>query len=551
MSFKTLRQLDTAASKGITVDPADLLVVARNANNETISAKVSEVVGEALNDPSVQTTLSTTMNTINNNTTTVVQYTNPPTIGGQPLFAIPTNTDDGEHLVYEGTNGTNVVNKPFLKKALAGRAAPEVQFNQTTQYISFQDILDTFYRFSHRGNNDHYDTTSTGEQAWEVKNGILQQEENTEFGTGFGSLDFYSAYEGRVILRSADNDNDAIGFVIALGQDTSGNDETLSVIRSHAKISTIHGAAYRYGICYNFTKSNETWLTENEAALPAASNWEAVYDNSTVGNGDALKISRKSNLIEVWIAPNVSTLPDDNSSDWVGYMSLDLTQAATSLSDTWNDATRLTTVPLTTMQRFQQACRWGLIARSQPYCSWNELFVAQQGAAFAEAESSDLVFNLGTNETFQYNETTGNWDNVAGTSIDDFVDNGQMLYDIGNGTIFFKQKGILQPLISKRPEFAVFSANFTASGGMLGKIVRLDSGVTEVGFNAGYGEGWHCKFINNTGANVTLRGGGASWLNANTNTTGTITIAAGENFEAVGNGRNNGAGISIFVSANA
>ena len=140
MSFQTIRQLTSASGASITILPGDLVPVARSAGgaNQTVSATVGEIVKGALTYPAVQTQHGDTNNTINQAGNTTVEYTttNPPTIGGQPIFAIPTNTDSGEHLIYQGTNGTNVVNKPFLQKALAGRGAPEVIFNQTAIYIS-------------------------------------------------------------------------------------------------------------------------------------------------------------------------------------------------------------------------------------------------------------------------------------------------------------------------------------------------------------------------------------------------------------------------------
>jgi hypothetical protein len=549
MSFKTIRQLTAAAGAGITLLPGDLIPVARSAAgvNQTLSATLSEIVKEALTDPAVQTKLGDTINVINTAAGAgPVTYTtvNPPQIGGQPIFAIPTNTDAGEHLIYEGTNGTNVVNKPFLKKALAGRGAPEVLFNQTASFISFADILSTFYRFSHTGANDHSNTTSTGEQAWTIDaDGNLYQPINTQFATGFASLDTYTGYEARVIVRSS-GENDAIGFVFALDQ-SGGSDRTLSVIRSNSKANHADGASYRYGICYNFSKNDESWLAESEVSLTANANSQSTW-GSIYPNGDAFKISRSSTQIEVWIATNVATTPPDDDAAWTGYLSIDLTQAANTLPLHLSSATRLNPIPASTMAVFQGPCKWGLIARSQPACSWTELFVAQQGAAFADPATNDLVFNIETNETFQWNEATSTWDNVLGTSLGDFVDDGQALFDLGNGTFFFKQKGILQPLFSKRPDFRSTNSNFTATGGMLAQVIRMDNGVTQVGFNASYGEGWHATFLNCTGGTVTCVGGGNTTLNAGTPAT-TVTIPAGQSFRAFGNGLVNGAGVSILV----
>ena len=136
--------------------------------------------------------------------------------------------------------------------------------------------------------------------------------------------------------------------------------------------------------------------------------------------------------------------------------------------------------------------------------------------------------------------------NVVGTSIGDFVDDGQALFDLGNGTLFFKQKGILQPLFSKRPDFTTIASNFTASGAMLAKVIRLDTGVTSVGFNGSYGEGWHATFLNCTGVAITLTSGGATGLNGGA-VGSTLTVPVGQNFRAFGNGLANGAGVSILI----
>lgn len=408
-----------------------------------------------------------------------------------PTFTLPTSTNDGDILVYNGDNSTSARALPWLVKAWVGRDDPEVAQYQT-EYVTFKNILDTFYRFSHTSSGDHGTSTSSGtwdagttystgtvvdyndnlymsntnnnignvpvgdsndtnwvfasfeERGWELNGlGELSQPLNTSAHVGFTSVKKYTGYTAEVTLKSADDDDDVLTFVVAHTKE-AGDDYTISAVRSRATMTErtdIHGAQYRWGLVYNFGKSDEMWIDEDGSNL-------TLGDWDTYTGGDKIKVIKTANEIRVSIWPPSSSAFTDYGNELV----MDLT--ATSISrigsgaaNGWDKAS-LNQVEI---QRFQNDISWGLGARSQPLCSYGDLFFAGQNEAFIDDETNGLIFNLESGVVWQVDQATGVWTEAPGQSLDDFVENGQAVLDVASGRLYFKQRGILQPIFQPTP----------------------------------------------------------------------------------------------------
>jgi len=208
-----------------------------NAVNNVFNSQVTNAI---TNDPGTKAAMNTQITQVNNNPTTTVTYTNPPTVNGQPLLPLPTSSRAGEHLIYGAAGSTQVNNKKLVIKASSAARTNFVNQAQGQAVIqlnaSFQDILDNFYRFSHKDGSDHANVAN--EQGWSMDaSGNLSQPTNTDNALGFASQQFYDQFEGTILVRSSDSDNDLMGFVLALcQQDENGNnigDETISVVRTN------------------------------------------------------------------------------------------------------------------------------------------------------------------------------------------------------------------------------------------------------------------------------------------------------------------------------
>jgi hypothetical protein len=460
---------------------------------------------------------------------------------------------DGDMLLYEGNLSRKVRPEPWLKKAYIGRNTPETLFLQDS-YITFEKIDATFSRFSHQGTRDHASLSEEG--GWGLNSaGELSQTVNSLRHIGFASQNSYSGYEASVVLKvgAADApltaDNDVISFVLCLarvgGGDPDNMEHTLSVVRTGAKVTSgarevsLHGAAYRWGIVYNLGKTTEMWLKSSETN---------VFDRtwaSLAGNGDAVRISRTPTSITVKLAQDVATVPSDNSTAWGNEMTVDLTVTNNALSGRGDYATAgPSSLSVADLQKFRDPCKWGLGARSQPYSSYGDLFFAAADEPFVGREVDGLVFNVETGQTWQIDQTVSppQWNLTTAIELGDYVQNGQAAFDLGSKTLFYKQQDILQPLLSARPEFEERSSDFTVVAGMLGKVILMSAGVSTVAVGENLGQGFYCKFLNHAGT-ITISGVGKINQGADT-----LNVGVNQHFELIGNGLDNGSGVTVVKS---
>ena len=516
-----------------------------NSVNNVFNSQVTNAIN---NDPGTQAAMTTQVTNVNNNPTTTVTYTNPPTVNGQPLLPLPTSSRAGEHLIYGAAGSTEVNNKKLIVKASSAARTNFVNQAQGQAVIqlnaSFQDILDNFYRFSHAGNDDH--ASSTDEQGWSIDaNGNLTQPENTSNALGFASQQLYDQFEGTILVRSSDADNDLMGFVLALRQqDENGNniaDETISVVRTNQMGShTLTNGdinSDRFAIVYNVQKTGETILASNGAGV-IGDGWKGPYPN-----GDAIKFRRTADLLEVWLVQNVASPPAFDDASWGNYISVDLTVANNGVS-------------AATLAKFRQPARWGLVAASQGFCSWKDLTLDGGPAQLSSTGTSQLnpqpdpninkfVFDLESNTTYAYQN--GTWvADTSGTTIHDYVTDGQILYDTSDKAVYIKEDNSLQLLTTMRRHTLQLTANYTLKSSDLGKLIVANPGCGTITINDQYGEGWHCTILNKSNDALKLDSGGATGEGSrfgdrglNQNNT-SFNVANSQVVTMWGNGHNNG-----------
>ena len=482
------------------------------------------------------------------------------------LVPYPVSTNDGDHLVYEGLGSTTVANKKLLVKAAASPSTAQLSFTQSFYQDRINDefnrILSDFYRFSYRsttrddavfksltiGNHAGRDvesppgTPTNEESGWSVNaNNELIQPYNTVSVTGFASPDLYDTYDAMVVAKSAGTDDDHIGWVIALDRGAPNDDNANTPYDSYICVyrslnaeqqPLIYGDDVGVNVYYNLGLPGEKKLAGN------STDFTDVYANSAGGSGWSaydgcpFKIERRPTYIKIWAIDDTANTPEWDSSSWILIANLDLTSDPD-------------------LTKFQNPASWGLMAQSQPNCSWGDLYINAPAINKSTITSnpdpnlSSYVFDLETNKT--YIRQNNNWIQKAGVSIHDYIDSGQLLYDIAGRTLSFKDSGTINKLTSPRLALDSQPSNFTLQAGHDGEVIRADSGCSTITFDGNYGGGFRCKILNHSGASITLQSAGVTRFKDDTGT-GTITLADNRMAECIGNGLNSGNNISVIIT---
>ena len=572
---------NTQVSTAITNDPN-----VQNSFNTQVSNAIT-------NDGGVQNSLTTSVNNINNQAGTTVTYVNPPTVNGQPLLALPTSENDGDHLMYDGMGTTDVSAKKLLVKASAAERTQLVNFGQASSQqrtaASFQRILTDFYRFSHGSRttsnlgfgtnqvnfndpNMLTNTTSTfgnhagvnytfngpaaneeGDWSLNASNEITQGI-NSNFWIGFASPpdELYDTYDATIVLKSAGRDDDMIGFVIALNRGDPADpnaqgplDTNLMVFRS---LNTSSGTGLSMQINAGLpTQANiataASGLFRNDLSNPSSGQASNSFGTPLAGtgwaayNGCALKIERRPNRVRVWGIDDVSNAPSLDSPAWGNpVFDIDLTADAR-------------------LAEFQNPGNWGLNALSQGLCSWGDLMfngVSQGGLSLnpkPDPTINNMVFDVESGTTYVWNN--GAWEvDPQGRTIHDYVDSGQMLLDTASGSLYVKDNGELQLLQSTRSQGVELDANSGITVNDIGKLIVAGPGCSELTFDGNYGIGWHCTVLNKSGGTLTLKTSGSTRF-GDLLGPGRTEINLGDSREAkcYGNGHNGGANIHLTTSA--
>lgn len=549
----------------------------------------SQVTNAITNDPGTKAAMTTQVTQVNNNPTTTVTYTNPPTVNGQPVLALPTSKNDGDHLMYDGLGTTDVSAKKILVKASAAEKTQLVNFGQASSSArtaeSFQRILGDFYRFSygmtannmlgsgsrqfqythtnnpmvtdgvvtygnHAGASFSYEGNAqpNEETDWEMNaNNEITQGINSFMAIGFANPadETYDTYDAIVTAKSTGSDDDFIGFVLALNRgnpnDENANGPADSYIAVYRTLNNSFGMGVK--LVYNQSLSGSTVL----GLSSAADGFQDIWANSLGGpgwsayNGCPFKIERRPNSIRIWAIDNVANSPDWDSAAWGDPLfDIDLTSSAI-------------------LNQFTVPGNWGLYAQSQGACSWGDLFfngVKEGGLELApkpDPKTNNLVFDIESGNTYTY--SNGQWVvDPQSRTIHDYVDSGQLLFDTASKGLYIKDNGELQLLQSSRMNGVVLSGNSGIAVNDIGKLIVAGPGCSTLTFNGNYGLGWNCVILNKSGASLKIDTGGGtgsgSRFGDRTLSQGNTFLMLGDGGEArcYGNGHNSGANIQVGMT---
>lgn len=478
--------------------------------------------------------------------------------GLQTAVLQPNSTESGDYQIYDAANDGGITPRQHLFKAYIGRSDPEVLFNRDIT-ITFTDILNNFIRVKTIESSDatasgYEDDTAatrgTSATRWVIDaNGELSQDTNTTYAILLKSDVPYEGYQCRVICRSADTDEDMIGFIVAFNET---NDNSLTVVRTRMVQTGVHGALYRWGLAYNFGLQGERWHPGSVTTVQGdwsdddnAFTWgvDAAGWGSVFPNGTPIKIDKQRDSVDVWLASNATTCPEwtnNGPGGWVGRLSVDLTDNNVT---TWLDRSQPGVAGGNLdMTQFQTSIRWGLIARSQELCSWTDLnFSARNaGSPFQTGGTQDLVFDLTGNSVWQYNAVTRQWDEETDRNIHDFLFNGQSAFDLGHNTFFHKNGDQLFDLLSRRRQGRMMQADFTLGPDDYDCVIRCLAGVSTITVPTTLPAGLVCRIINYTGGDIDITTTGNPGAR-------TVTIATGENAKIIATGNFNNSDVAVLI----
>jgi hypothetical protein len=467
----------------------------------------------------------------------------------------PLSLSAGEHLIYDTLSSRTVTNKKLLVVAAAPAKTDQLdfseEFNRNKLSKTFEDIFDNFYRFSHVDATDQYrpvignhggreaihaNQTTNEEAGWFLNpNKEISQPTNSHSVIGFASRDLYDTYNASVLTRSTDSDDDTIGWVIALNRGAPNDDDantpydsTLSVYRFLSGPSTGIGIYYNLGL-----PGQKSLALVTEGFTNSQSN--VLGGNGWLGyNGCPIKIQRTPDTVKVWAVDNASSSPEWDDPSWVFVAEIDLGSDPD-------------------LVQFKNPSSWGLLAASQRNCTWKDLYINTISSSGESTTNPNPdpnltrhVFDLEADKAYVY--SNGVFVEQASESIHDFVDDGQLLYDITTKSLSIKDSGRVIRLISNRMDFTIKSGNDNISVEDDGSVIRLDQGCSQITFDASYGPGFQCKLLNYSGADVSLVSSGNTKFQ-NDSSGSTLTLPNNMMAECIGNGFNLNANISVFFSA--
>ena len=523
-----------------------------NSVNNVFNSQVTNAIN---NDPGTQAAMTTQVTNVNNNPTTTVTYNNPPQVNGQPVLALPTSKNDGDHLMYDGLGTTDVSAKKLLVKASAAEKTQLVNFGQTSSSVrtaqSFLRILNEFYRFSFLDGKNHGGRTSNHsgnilneEQSWTINSSTneITQSINSRGTIGFASPagEEYDSYDAIVQFKSTGQDNDTIGWVVSLNRGAP-NDINADTPSDHSLVierDLNQGSGLLLGIRRG-DGANST-IQSNKARFPfgASSSNGGNWPNY---NGCPIKVERRPDHLRVWGIDNTSTTPGWDDTAW-GTPIFDLALSAGN-----------------GLAEFAQPGNWGLCARSQGLCSWGDLFfngVNEGGLELSpqpDPITNNLVFDIESGNTYKY--TNGQWIvDPQSRTIHDYVDSGQLLYDTSSKGLYVKDNGELQLLQSSRMNGVVLTANSGITVNDIGKLIVAGPGCNVLTFNGNYGLGWNCVILNKSNASLKIDTGGASGAGSRFGDRGLaqgntyIMLDNGGEARCYGNGHNAGANIHVAMT---
>jgi hypothetical protein len=315
--------------------------------------------------------------------------------------------------------------------------------NAKSTAIDFSKVFSTWYRFSHFDPSGTY-TDSTGavitgaalgEQeklAWtydSVNNKVVCTV-NSQTYIGFISNEKYLSYTHEATLSSIDGDDDMIGVIIAFVKDNSGNEYTLSAVRTPNLTNQTHvavqGTCYHWALAYNYDKPDQKLLGTIAVPGDTTGGW------SSFPTGTRIRVIRNGDSITISTAAMNST----------------------AILDSTKISINLTSDPL--LAKFRGECAYGYSCLSQNASTFSDIYFAGGLQDIYDVsnnqvwvKSSSGTWSINTSKTisgeigigkFAFNETTGKLYYIKGEnniilcnpSVLNYTSDGGILFDKNN-----------------------------------------------------------------------------------------------------------------------
>ncbi|AFO71379.1 hypothetical protein CR5_159 [Cronobacter phage CR5] len=300
---------------------------------------------------------------------------------------------------------------PYAHGYLAGGTLTESIYSNmenmgtidTFSFPSFQDIYNSWYRFSHNNSTSAQPANESELVAWKYidADDVVECTLNTVTFVGFISDELVGDYTFNTVITSNDTDNDAIAIVLAAlkKEDSSvGREQTLCLaignsIEGHLDLQS------RIQVKENYRQSSSRAIATLDTSTTDLLGWNKWYAH--------VYAERRGNML--YIAVEHAQLPTTGDRD-TNIRQIVAAKKTLSMSQVRNSATyKYVEIDLATAApTFARTCRFGYGATSQNAARfWN---ITRPGA--------DLSKTYGTAAALETaNQLAGNFDNITRVSL--------------------------------------------------------------------------------------------------------------------------------------
>lgn len=301
------------------------------------------------------------------------------------------------------TNDNSVKTKPGMILHDGMFVETEIELEDAKQRkVDFSEVFSYWHRFSH-GLTEAQPASQAELEAWvyDSTNNIVRCTVNSNTHIGFVSNIKYENYIHECTLKSTDNDDDAVGVVIAFAKDLNGREHTLTAIRTRNTDQPhvgIGSNVVQWAVVYNYRMNDAKIIDYKTISDDSVGAWSAIP------NGVRIRVERNKDIIKA----KTTSMNNPNIFIESSLISIDLN----------SDPSLLV---------FRGAASYGYSCLSQNSSSFsNILFIGS---------TDSVIYDLKKNEGWVYNGVT--W--VLDPNRDIYLDigAGRILYDKYTNKIFF------------------------------------------------------------------------------------------------------------------
>lgn len=300
-------------------------------------------------------------------------------------------------------NGSSVFMQPLMNEGFAVSTPEELQACKDTS-PSFEEVFNTWQRFSHLNGNDNAVAADLNNWYYDADRKTVVQPNNSTSYTGFVSPKSYSSYDVTVRVYSDNTDDDTIGLVAAFARDSDGNEHTLSFVRAARGT----GASWACVVdirAFNLksTANGQAVIMDKSDAAPApVQNWKQL------GAGSVIQMTRQGNVFTARCSQFDSAELDANT---------EITIDLDALADTY---------PV--LELFKGSSPWGYSTFSQSNSMYENIAIVNPDS---------VIYNLMDSTVLKYDITTGTWMEDHGKTPVEEIGHGRFSYNAITGRLFY------------------------------------------------------------------------------------------------------------------